>query len=279
MAKLGEDMLDRPVAWGQKLIETQDHDPLYTGLWGYLGKNQTGTRDRVRRFMLSYWSFYSVGASWFISGHEGADFWHWLKVAAENEAGPEKLQLAPAERWPRAHERRHWRGQKCVDSVIHLAQRFPRPEDAVLSLEDLPGRINLQAVKLEVTTWPQFGPWIAFKAADMLERVLGVPVDFPLTTTSMYRDPQRGAEMAAPFIGNVTPQGVTDVMLHAYRNMKAPPGGDRPVGVQEVETVLCKWKSARNGHYHIGADTASNLRELELWGAQDLARHYPSLPA
>ena len=278
MAKLGEDMLDRPVAWGRMLIETQDHDPLYTALWR---AERAGTFDRdwLRRFLMSYWSCYSVGASWWISQHEGLNFWRWLHTAAQNEIGPDKVGACDMERWPRARERRHWRGQKCVDSVNSLCKRFPRPEDAVLSLENLPGRINLRAVELEVTTWPQFGPWIAFKAADMLERVVGVPVEFPNTVTSMYRDPKKGAEMAVPFIGNVQSQGVTEVLLHAYQDMDAPPGGDRKVNVQEVETVLCKWKSARNGHYHIGADTASHLRELELWGAHDLASHCPNLPA
>lgn len=276
--KPGEQLLNDPVAWGRQLIQTQDHDPLYTGLWRAELKG-TFTRDRLRRYLIAYWSCYSVGASWWISQHEGLDFWRWLHTAAQNEIGPEKVGACDMERWPRAHERRHWRGQKCVDSVNALTKRFPRPEDAVLSLENLPGRINLRAVELEVTTWPQFGPWIAFKAADMLERVMGVPVEFPISITSMYRDPKKGAEMAGPLMGHLTPQGVTEHMLEAYRQIVAPPGGDRYVNVQEVETVLCKWKSARNGHYWIGADTKSHREELERWGAHDFLAHYPTLAA
>lgn len=273
----GEDLLDNPVEWGRQLIKTEDHDPLYTGLWRW--KLKAVDDDRVRRYLLAYWQIYSVGAAWHFSKFQGEEFWAGLHTAAVNDVGPDKLGVCDLPRWPRAHERRHWRGQKCVDSVAWLRERYPEPEDAVRSLEGLPGRINLTAVELAVTNWPQFGPWIAFKAADMLERVMGVPVEFPNTVTSMYRDPKKGAEMAVPFIGNVQPQGVTEVLLHAYRDMDAPPGGDRKVNVQEVETVLCKWKSARNGHYHIGADTASHLQELELWGAHDLASHYPNLPA
>ncbi len=277
MARLGDDLLNNPVEWGRKLIETQDHDPLYTALWRYDLKREN--RDRVRRFMIAYWSCYSVGASWWISQHEGLNFWRWLHTAAQNEIGPEKVGAAPAERWPRAHERRHWRGQKCVDATNWLTKTFPRPEDAVRSLEDLPGRLNLAAIELEVTRWPQFGPWIAFKAADMLERVLGVPVDFPTTITSMYRDPRKGADMMLPLLKCGDAQEVTSLLLQAYSRMDAPPGGDRSVNVQEVETVLCKWKSARNGKYWIGADTASHREELELWGGQELLQFYPSLPA
>jgi len=278
--KYGEHLLDDPVAWGRELIRTHDHDPLYTGLWGYAqagGQNQTDRLGRVRRFMVAYWCCYSVGASWRISEHHGDNFWDWLEVAARNEESPRDLKQVESDRWPRAHERRHWRGQKCVDSVAWLRERFPVPEDAVRSLEDLPGDINLQAVELEVTRWPQFGPWIAFKAADMMERVLGIPVEFPTSITSMYKDPRVGAEMAGPLLGGLVPQRVTDLLLFEYRDMDAPPGGGRKVGVQEVETVLCKWKAARrHGGYWIGADTESHRRELELWDAQELLRHYPT---
>ena len=277
--KPGENLLDDPVAWGRELIRTHDHDPLYTGLWRYIQAGGQERRDWVRRYMLAYWCCYSVGASAFLASRTSAvSFWDWLDVAAENgdATGPAALKVAPAERWPRAAERRHWRGQKCVDSVAWLRERFPRPEDAVMSLEDLPGQINLRSVELEVTSWPQFGPWIAFKAADMLDRVLGVPVDFPTTITSMYRDPRKGAEMAGPLLGDLSPQGVTEHLLRAYAGQDAPPAGDRPVNVQEVETVLCKWKSARNGHYWIGKDTAHHREELELWGGHELLSCYPT---
>lgn len=276
--KPGDHLLDDPVAWGQELIRTGDHDPLYIALWR-AEKAWTFDRGRVRRFLVAYWCCYSVGASWWISQHEGLNFWRRMHTAAQNVIGPKKVGAAPLDRWPRAPERRHWRGQKCVDSVNELTRRFPRPEDAVLSLERLPGDITLRAVELEVTTWPLFGPWIAFKAADMLERVLGVPVEFPATVTTMYRDPKKGAELAGPLMGGLVPQRVTERMLYEYRDIAAPPGGDRAVNIQEVETVLCKWKSARNGHYHIGADTKSQRDELDLWGAQELSQHYPSLPA
>lgn len=273
----GEDLLNDPVEWGRKLIRTEDHDPLYTGLWRWKLKHVDD--NRVRRYLIAYWSCYSVGASWWISQHEGLDFWRWLHCAAQNEIGPEKVGACELDRWPRAHERRHWRGQKCVDSVLWLSKEFPNPEDAVKELENLPGQVNLRAVELAVTRWPQFGPWIAFKAADMLERVMGLPVSFPNDITTLYRDPRKGAELAGPLLGHLTPQGVTERLLEEYRHMVAPPGGDRYVNVQEVETVLCKWKSARGGHYWIGADTKAHREELQRWGAQDLLSCYPTLTA
>lgn len=268
-------LIDNPVEWGRKLILTNDHDPLYVGLtqWDVKG-------SRLRRFMLAYWCCYSVGASWYISQKSGSRFWDQLMVAAAN------LEPSPiGGRWPRAHERRHWRGQKCVDSVIALQDRFKHPEEAVVSLENLR---TLNQVEKSVGSWPQFGPWIAFKAADMLERVLGVPVEFPEELITLYKDPREGAEMMANLTPEFdpgwpdTPQGVVEMLLDAYAGTMAPGfKGEtaRLCNIQEVETVLCKWKSARKGHYFIGKDTRDHRAELTQWGAQDLLAVYPTTPA
>lgn len=273
----GEQWLDDPVEWGRQLIASEDHDPLYSGLWRWMEAGEDP--NRIRRFMLAYWCCYSVGASWFISRHETVVFWNYLSQAARNVESPRSFNAAPLDRWPRAHERRHWRGQKCIDSVEWLRHNFTHPEQAVLTLEHPAGEpvLCLASVEREVTRWPQFGPWIAFKAADMLERVLGCDVQFPNSVMKMYRDPRRGAEMAGEVL-DLTPEEVTQHMLDSYSDMAAPPNGSRRVNVQEVETVLCKWKSARNGKYWIGADTRSHLEELELWGAQDLYDCYPREP-
>lgn len=267
MTKPGENLLSDPIAWGRQLIETNDHDPLYVGLtnWDVRG-------SRVRRFMLAYWCCYSVGASWFISQQSGGRFWDLLRVAAVNE------DPAPVGgRWPRAHERRHWRGQKCVDSVDWLRDRFKHPEEAVLSLE---AARSLGEVE-KLMSWPQFGPWIAFKAADMLERVLGAPVAFPEEVITLYKDPKQGAEMAQEVLGLPSTQQVVVDMLDAYGDLIAPGHLDsgRVCNIQEVETVLCKWKSARRGHYWLGLDTRDHRLQLEQWGAQDLLNAYPTLRA
>lgn len=267
--KPGEELLDDPVAWGRRLIETEDHDPLYSGLvrWDVKG-------SRKRRFMLAYWCCYSVGASWYISQYASGTFWHKLRTAAEN------VQPSPlGERWPRAHERRHWRGQKCVDSVDWLTAKYNHPEEAVIRLEQ---ERTLKGVETTMGTWPQFGPWISFKAADMLERVLGVPVAFPNSILTLFKDPLKAAEMLVNVSGEnwegegCTPQECADELLSQLQHLRAPGATDRPVNIQEVETVLCKWKSARGGHYHIGLDTRDHRAELEKWGAHDLLAVYPS---
>lgn len=265
----GKDLLKNPVEWGRLLITTLDHDPLYVGLskWDVKG-------SRLRRFLLAYWCCYSTGASWYISQQSGSRFWNMLRTAAEN------VQPSPlGDRWPRAHERRHWRGQKCVDSVDQLKARFKHPEDAIIRLESCR---SLGEVNTTIGAWPQFGPWIAFKAADMLERVLAVPVAFPNELITLFKDPKEGAEMMSTLMDpnddlGIGPQDVVSILLHAYEDMLAPGHRDsgRTCNIQEVETVLCKWKSGVKGHYYIGKDTDDHRRELRQWEAHDLLAAYP----
>lgn len=39
-------------------------------------------------------------------------------------------------------------------------------------------------------TWPEFGPWIGFKIADMLEVVCGAPITFSRDIPLIYKEPR-----------------------------------------------------------------------------------------
>ena len=136
-----------------------------------------------------------------------------------------------------------------------------------------------------------FGPWIGFKLADMVDRCLGIPVEFDQAAVFMFKDPEKAAMMlweqrvAHTYPENAKPKreailsGVADYLIGQFADLAAPPLGDRPVNIQEVETVLCKWKSTRRGHYWLGLDTRDHRLQLEQWGAQDLLNAYPTLRA
>ena len=49
--------------------------------------------------------------------------------------------------------------------------------------------------------------------------------------------------------------GERESRSHHLPRLLGPPLYDRPIGLQEVETVLCKWKSHLNGHYPLYNDT------------------------
>jgi hypothetical protein len=118
-----------------------------------------------------------------------------------------------------------------------------------------------------------FGPWIAFKIADMAERVMGVPVSFTDAEVFVFKDPAKAAVMtwlvwhpeltqpiadapgvepnnvaAGPAARAALLREVVSRLTHEFRDLPAPPGWDRPVALNEIETVLCKWKAHINGH-------------------------------
>lgn len=183
-------------------------------------------------------------------------------------------------RFPRGAERRHFRGQNAIDLVSDLRRKYPRaPEDFVLGVSGPSFGVISKRVQLHVG----FGPWIAFKIADMLERVFEYPVDFSNCALSMYTEPVKGAVLACEKWGE--PQGTfvssvthaVDRLMAQFGDFVAPPRPGRFVDIQEIETILCKWKSHMKGHYYVGKDTHEISEGLKDWGglAQELSLYAP----
>lgn len=253
------DILD----FGTQLLQTGDLDPVYIGVCG-----AAMTPQQKARWLLAYWCFYHVGFASWVSEQDGGTFWHRMRLAANNDiVSPAAFQL-PGDRWPRAPERRHFRGQKCVEAVTFLANRFPRPADAVDSLT-AGGNLTAASISERVRQWPLFGPWIAFKAADMIERCMGVAVRFPSDLGLIYDEPRAALDILA---GEATDGRSAHwwwtFLLDHWSEWSAPPADirGRKVGVQEVETICCKWKSHMGGHYWPGKDIHEVRASLTRWG-------------
>lgn len=231
---------DAAVKFGRRLIDTQDLDPVYTSIY------RADFPPRVQaRIIVAYSCLYHLGASARLAESTGLDFWERLQEAAVNKGL----------RWPRGSERRHWRGSNATKSVHYLSQRFSTPEAAV----GYWNRPSFQDVAKHVQETPSYGPWIAFKVADMLERVMGMPVDFRDCALGVYKEPRAGAALL--WTGDTEARisdGTLDIVLRelgkAIGLVAAPPSFNRTINIQEVETVLCKYKAHFKGHYEVGKD-------------------------
>lgn len=253
--------------FGSLLLESGDLDPVYIAL-----ARVPWPREQVQRWLVAYWCYYSCGFASWMSEREGEAFWQDGLVAAANA-----IPSPTGDRWPRGRERRHFRGAAATTAWDELTQRYGRPEQMVQELEARAP--DYKAVTDFVMVHRLFGPWISFKVADMLDRVLGVHVDFTEAAVFMFKDPVKAAVMywnqqhgheledqpGAPFIRNeIIPTVVAD-LKHYFQNVFAPPFNDRPVDLQEVETVLCKWKSHMHGHYPVGLDTREINEAVHPW--------------
>jgi hypothetical protein len=247
--------------FGNYLLRTGDLDPLYIALAGAALE-----REQLKRWLFAYWCCYNAGVSSWLSEHTGDDYWYFFKIMASNTS-PTPM----GGRWPRGHERRHWRGEKAIESTEIFSNVYKRPEVAVDFL--ISGAPKFTTIRERAISIPQFGPWIAFKAADMLERVMGIPIDFGDTEVMMYDQPYKSALIQwklSPSYNAETPEKiavakVAKELLVTFRGAMAPPDRKRPIGIQEIETILCKWKSHNNYAYPIGYDSIELRMGLAEW--------------
>lgn len=277
--------------FGRLLLETNDLDPIYIALCGLLAdkKKQVASIpkiDWVKRWLVAYWCLYSAGPACYIASC--AHPWDALMLAAKND-----VETPIGGRWPRGHERRHFRGKAAVDAVNDLRARYQHPEFFVNYVMGKGGHFTDVAARVKEHTL--FGPWMAFKVADMAERVLKIPVDFDDSAVFMFNDPTKAAltlwrnKKGLP--ADARPKdaathakiinGVVAHLLTVFQGYQAPPDNHRPLGLQEIETILCKWKSHMNGHYPPYNDIDEIRAGLEPWckaldGAKLFMQHMPA---
>lgn len=251
--------------FGRELITSGDLDPVYNAITGAGWDMETRCR-----WMVAYWCFYHSGFACYAAQFKGAHFWDALRVAAENTT-PNPYN----ERWPRGSERRHFRADAATRAIEELSKQYAHAADMVSFCAGPEPHTTFAAINKRAKTHRGFGAWMGFKIADMIDRCTPVEVDFELGHLFMFKDPEKAATMQwtlthpgeelAPRQQRLTE--VVTALIAEFSDLKAPPNGDRPVGIPEVETVLCKWKSHMNGHYPLYHDTREIRKQVTDWAS------------
>lgn len=274
------------VEFGDQLLRTGDLDPVYVAV-----DNAALDRATLARLCIAYWCFYHLGAAAKLAEiSKPAAFWKAMQAAARNLDKPDGTKP-----WPRGAERRHFRGEQAIAAMAELEFKYGKFKYAEDMLAQFVGAgseqpMTFKSVSASVKSHRGFGDWIAFKVADMCERVLDYDVDFGDCHLGIYKDPRQGAAVAylsamgaRYMIGDVElplwDYPITDAQLaetvERYvkywrkRKFKALPSRKRLVNVQEIETIFCKYKSHLKGRYPVGKDTSEIRHGLTGWG--DLA--------
>ena len=234
-------MKPRPMGvfqFGIELLKTNDLDPIYVMLY-----HSPLSKNVLRKWLLAYWCFYSIETCNRIINYN--DYWEGMRAAASSSD------------FKRGTERRHFRGNLAITSVedlsrLSVSERF-KPLETVESVSYL-------EVINQVMTWRGFGPWIAFKVADMLDRLGFCSIKFDYQAQSkvmLFDSPKEGAKRVTERYGGNSNQPevwAVNKLSESLGRFKAPPDYQRPINIQEIETILCKWKSHTNGHYQLGED-------------------------
>jgi hypothetical protein len=245
--------------FGRQLLETEDLDPVYVILW----EAELPTK-KLHRWLLAYWCFYHVGVASYLSEYRGDEFYTKL------------MESTFGTTHPRGTERRHFRGQQAKVIVESFIKSDVDPSKILHSLDIGKKEISAKEVMYRVKTLRGFGDWISFKVADMLERLGICPVQFkPEDIFEMFDSPRKGAELMeekhGPAKGN-TYTWAHNQLLRKFRTYTAPPRHERRINIQEIETILCKWKSHLSGHYKVGKDTVEIEEGLRLYGTCKTSR-------
>ncbi len=278
------------VDFGKVEISIGDLDPLYIAL-----NRSELDKQQLKRFLVGYWCTYHVGQSAWLSERDGGQFFECLSDIAHNTT-----EAPVGGRWPRGKERRHWRGEQAIKSAMSLRETYETPEEMVNYIagwDDMHppfDSVPFERVNHRVQEHRGFGDWIAFKVGDMLETCLGVPVTFDQAEVFMFKDPAKAATMVFreqnPSIAARWDEGLFNIKQEEINRrvvewltqqigaIKEPARGQRNIGLQEMETVLCKWKSHMNGHYPVGNDITEIREGLEPWAkVSDCAEHLLSV--
>ncbi len=240
--------------FGRALVTTGDLDPIYVIL-----VRANLDPPILQRWLVAYWLFYHAGVSSRLAESRG-----WMQY-----------QTALDEKWPRGTERRHFRGDLAQSSLDALRQAYSSPEAFYVHIATT-APIDLAGVIERVKAHRGFGPWIAFKVADILERVCSIPLEFDQAAVFLFDSPAEAVD--AVWEQRVGPikqskidtagrrERVITGLLERLSDLRAPPTGDRPLGLAEAETILCKWLSHIHGHYPIGKDAREIKHHLEGYG-------------
>lgn len=241
--------------FGRQLLSSKDLDPLY-----YVSQVSMPI-DQLKRFLLAYWCYYSAGIAADISEAPSNRFFSTM-LKVYNTA-------------PRGHERRHFRGQAGRDAIHKMKKDWDNYPEAIVDYMTCayitPHIRTVDRIIERVKDFYQFGDWIAWKVADMTERVLRYPVNFSGANLLIYKEPVKatGLMLYGDVKRKVSKDDIDTVvmwMLREFQDIKAPPDNARTINVQEVETIMCKWKAHVNGHYPLFNDTEEILTGLENRG-------------
>jgi hypothetical protein len=128
----------------------------------------------------------------------------------------------------------------------------------------LDGKPTAAVMMARVKNLYGFGEWVKWKVPDMIDRLGIASVEFTeADLVHMFDSSKKGAMATCeqyrliPFIESPLNRMTLAhrFVLRAMGKRRAPPLYDRPLNVQETETIFCKWKSHLGGHYPVGKDT------------------------
>lgn len=253
--------------FGAHLLTTGDLDPVYIAL------NNSNLDSTMRnKWLLAYCAFYNCGFACWASEKEPFEFWYSLMKAAKNQ-----LPTPFGARWPRASERRHFRGDQAIQAIRDWESRsvYARYPEAIFSdiANNAPSFI---AVANKAKELRSVGNWLSFKIVDLVDACMQSPIDQSDIMSFMYDAPKQSLlrlwrenlklpDSAKPRNERQTILEMVDYYKNIFKDFEVPHKPDQKIDMFCLETIFCKHQSHINGHYPLYKDIKEITHGLEDW--------------
>lgn len=229
--------------FSRDLIATGELDPMYDLI--DKGFERYGSQW-ANQYALHLFMYYDAGqAAALANATTELDFWH--------------MQHYGYPDFKRGTERRHFRGDKGLKAMQTL-QHMGSPTSVwnKMHSSSYTGLVNNVETRFGGC---QIGPYFTWKAMDILDRCLGVPVSLSLGEAVKYLpdEPRKCAKTLWPTIS--LPEVLLDIR-EMIKDLPAPGAKGKLCGFSEVETILCAVNSLVKGSYRFGQDIDRRHNEL-----------------
>ena len=244
----GEELLPYVAKFGKHMLASKDLDPIYPVL------KELHTARAMDQEQALWHSFLYV--AWYHLPVSHAAF-EWMPKRAPV---PRKLKRI-GETWPTGIERRSNRGGKVfthIDSFVAVTSHLPLREwfrNGFVEAQTQGKRhANWRTLNERLQAVWGNGRWAAYKHCEVLRRVHGLPVEAPDMGHRFSSGPREGL---ATLYGHLEGQGEAAIAVLDARDrdlQKRLLGFGLDVDVEELETILCNFKSLLAGRYYPGHD-------------------------
>lgn len=248
------------IPFGKQLIQSGDLDPVYLAL-----NSVSFSKEQRLRWIVAYCAFYHCSVACWLSELKGAEFWHYLKIAAEN-----KVSSPIKERWPRGHERRHFRGEQALAAINDWENRYGTHPEHMMKYIVGSGK-NFQAIGDRAVEHRSVGVWMKFKLIDLADACFDAKVEQTNLEQFLYESPRTSI---LSMWNKLHPSANSDesilqkaiaYLLKQYKELRIPHHPDKAIDLFCLETIACKHSSHLNGHYPLFNDIDEITLGLSSW--------------
>ena len=249
---MNESLFSDFVKFSNKQLESGDIDPMYSILESVF-KQRNYDEEQKLWYLFLYTTFYHVGSAEIL-------FDKYPKLTLINKKDVQSM--------PTGIERRGFRGNlNWVDTVNDLALNYSSMTDFIspVNRKGMPG---WKGMRIQFETIRNNGPWSSYKFADLLAHVMR----YDIQADDLGNNPAvLGCAETLTGIGRKTIERTISLQNELFQKSLA--AGITFSGLDQLETCLCDFHSALNGHYYVGHDIDMNMKQIpnkdEFWKARE----------